>query len=142
LQYAAEFGEDERVKAEDSIVHQLVNIQSGYPAFFKFGDSDKAIVIQSPCDGLAKAIQHYRTHSAKDKSPLNGSLPLTTSSTTMSAGSLVDFSPAPEATPAIKDGGGSLLHRPSPTCGKCGSESWIKIDGCLVCQGCGFSKCG
>jgi ribonucleoside-diphosphate reductase alpha chain len=143
LQYAAEFGEDERVKAEDSIIHQLVNIQSGYPAFFKFGDSDKAIVIQSPCDGLAKAIQHYRANSAKDKAPLIKSmLTNSTVSNSLVSNSLVDFSPAPEATLAIKDGGGSLLHRPSPTCGKCGSESWIKIDGCLVCQGCGFSKCG
>ena len=28
LQYAAEFGESERMKAEETIVHQLVNIQS------------------------------------------------------------------------------------------------------------------
>jgi ribonucleotide reductase alpha subunit len=159
LQYAAEFGEDERVKAEDSIIHQLVNIQSGYPAFFKFGDSDKAIVIQSPCDGLAKAIQHYRNNSANSKAATGGMLSNLNSAGANSTGvsapgahvmgasstgtnSLVDFSPSPEAAYAIKDGGGSLLHRPSPTCGKCGSESWIKIDGCLVCQGCGFSKCG
>ncbi|MBK7839873.1 MAG: hypothetical protein IPJ49_19800 [Candidatus Obscuribacter sp.] len=66
LQYAAEFGEEERAKAEMSIVRQLVNIQSGYPAFFKFSDSDKAVVVQSPCDGLAKAIQHYRKNHSQD----------------------------------------------------------------------------
>jgi ribonucleotide reductase alpha subunit len=148
LQYAAEFGEDERVKAEDSIIHQLVNIQSGYPAFFKFGDSDKAIVIQSPCDGLAKAIQHYRNNSVNYKaagtsgSSVGSTGVVSASANTAGTNSLVDFSPSPEPAYAIKDGGGSLLHRPSPTCGKCGSESWIKIDGCLVCQGCGFSKCG
>jgi hypothetical protein len=136
------------VKAEDSIIHQLVNIQSGYPAFFKFGDSDKAIVIQSPCDGLAKAIQHYRNNSVNYKaagtsgSSVGSTGVVSASANTAGTNSLVDFSPSPEPAYAIKDGGGSLLHRPSPTCGKCGSESWIKIDGCLVCQGCGFSKCG
>ena len=128
---AAEFGEDERIKAEDTIVKQLVNIQSGYPAFFKFGDSEKAIVIQSPCDGLAKAIQQYRRNFSTDPDYNYGAtvnakghsfVPLT--GTTDSA--LVNEVP----------------HRTLPSCGKCGSEAWVKIDGCLVCQGCGFSKCG
>jgi ribonucleotide reductase alpha subunit len=137
LQYAAEFGEDERSKAEDSIIHQLVNIQSGYPAFYKFSDSDKAIVIQSPCDGLAKAIQHYRAASARARGE---------TSTKIGGSQLLaplDFSvsgpsPAVQKETAKEPSG----MRPSQTCGKCGSESYIKIDGCLVCQGCGFSKCG
>jgi len=35
LQYAAEFGESERFKAEGNIVRHLVNIQIGYPAFLQ-----------------------------------------------------------------------------------------------------------
>jgi ribonucleoside-diphosphate reductase alpha chain len=28
------------------------------------------------------------------------------------------------------------------TCGQCNSNQWLKIDGCLICQSCGFSPCG
>jgi len=60
LQYANQYGEAEREKVETVIIKQLANIQSGYPAYHKFSDLDKSTVIQSPCDGLAKAIQRYR----------------------------------------------------------------------------------
>ena len=147
LQYAAEFGEDERSKAEMTIVHQLVNIQSGYPAFFKFSDSDKAVVVQSPCDGLAKAIQNYRNNHSSGHEELvvqeealnHGTVPVaataaanyaTTSSTTLPQLSVTVLSQA------------SPVGRTQPACGKCGGEAWLKIDGCNVCQSCGFSKCG
>jgi ribonucleoside-diphosphate reductase alpha chain len=147
LQYAAEFGEEERSKAEVTIVHQLVNIQSGYPAFFKFSDADKAVVVQSPCDGLAKAIQNYRSnHSTgheemivQEEALNHGTVPVaataaanyaTTSSTTLPQLSVTVL---PQASP-----GGRI----QPACGKCGGEAWLKIDGCNVCQSCGFSKCG
>jgi ribonucleoside-diphosphate reductase alpha chain len=145
LQYAAEFGESERMKAEETIVHQLVNIQSGYPAFFKFGDSDKPVVIQSPCDGLAKSIQHYRLHSAlKSRNDRDSSL------SAAQNGGQMDFAAplTPPHEPSAEQRETPLLvNAPSPkrllpTCGKCGSDASIKIDGCLVCQGCGFSKCG
>ncbi|MEQ1463785.1 hypothetical protein, partial [Salmonella enterica] len=84
--------------------------QSGYPAFFKFSDSDKAIVIQSPCDGLAKAIQHYRGNSVNAK---KSDVSLEKMQT--------DFSVAVDSYAAIKDGGAmSGIHKPTPTCGKCG----------------------
>jgi ribonucleoside-diphosphate reductase alpha chain len=138
LQYAAELGEEERAKAEDTIVRQLVNIQSGYPAFFKFSDTEKPVVIQSPCDGLAKAIQHYRRNfSSKGGSefyPQGAIEPM-------------DGNPKPQqhapTTELIVEVAIPDSHkRALPSCGKCGSESFVKIDGCVVCQGCGFSKCG
>lgn len=133
LQYAAEFGETERAKAEESIISQLVNIQSGYPAFFKFGDSDKAVTIQSPCDGLAKAIQQYRKQHGGNivEDPNFEQLTFMNKLRTES-----ESAQAPEEK--VQPTGGRTL----PSCGKCGAESFIKIDGCLVCQGCGFSKCG
>ncbi len=138
LQYAAEFGEEERIKAEETIVKQLVNIQSGYPAFFKFGDSEKAIVVQSPCDGLAKAIQHYRRNFSKATSTQYNAVAKIETYGGASAVSLKGAALGTvESAPAS-----DVLQRVLPSCGKCGSESWIKIDGCLVCQGCGFSKCG
>jgi ribonucleoside-diphosphate reductase alpha chain len=130
LQYAAEFGEDERAKAERSIVRQLVNIQSGYPAFFKFSDHEKPLVIQSPCDGLAKAIQQYR-RTFEGQPTSNGDAAGSTSFTAAkveAAGQQAPF-----------DNGWS---ESISACGKCGSSEWLKIDGCLVCQGCSYSKCG
>ncbi len=122
LQYASEFGEEERAKAENTLISQLVNIQSGYPAFFKFSDSDKAVVVQSPCDGLAKAIQHYRRSYSQPEKPLaqtvNG--PTTT----------------------VEDVAQSVRNTRTTPCGKCGGAEWLRIDGCNVCQACGFSKCG
>lgn len=133
LQYAAEFGEDERSKVEMTIVRQLVNIQSGYPAFFKFSDSDKATTIQSPCDGLAKAIQHYRRQYSVESAILGGSEPVAVDSS--SDGSTAEIG-------AQQPTGGSPAGRGGLPCSKCGGESWLKIDGCNVCQSCGYSKCG
>lgn len=145
LQYAAEFGESERGRAEEAIVRQLVNIQSGYPAFFKFSDSDKAVVVQSPCDGLAKAIQHYRArHSqqadhaalAEQQAALNhGSVPQAALQNTAPVG----VTPGQLTLSLMQE---AVMGKRQPSCGKCGSESWLKIDGCNVCQSCGYSKCG
>jgi hypothetical protein len=132
LQYAAEFGEEERMKAEETIVRHLVNIQSGYPAFFKFADAEKSVVIQSPCDGLAKAIQQYRRW--YDREQGKGKAFTANYETVVSL-------EAPPATaheqPQQQPARGAM-----PSCGKCGGESFVKIDGCTVCQSCGFSKCG
>jgi hypothetical protein len=127
LQYSAEFGDTERVKVEETIVRHLVNIQSGYPAFFKFADADKAVVVQSPCDGLAKAIQQYRLWYDK-KAGLKNATPVSYETVVSVDGPNAET--APQTT------------RQAITCGKCGSDSFVKIDGCIVCQGCGFSKCG
>jgi len=145
LQYAAEFGESERGRAEEAIVRQLVNIQSGYPAFFKFSDSDKAVVVQSPCDGLAKAIQHYRArHSqqvdhkvlAEQEAALNhGSVPQAALQNTAPVG----VTPGQLTLRLMQE---AVMGKRQPSCGKCGGESWLKIDGCNVCQSCGYSKCG
>ena len=131
LQYAAELGEEERAKAERTIVRQLVNIQSGYPAFFKFGDAEKALVVQSPCDGLAKSILQYRR---TFEGPANGAagaatVPLSTVRSTA------------HKAPA-EDSSDDSWSESISACSKCGSTEWLKIDGCLVCQGCSYSKCG
>lgn len=131
LQYAAEFGEEERAKAESTVVRQLVNIQSGYPAFFKFSDAEKALVIQSPCDGLAKSILQYRqTYQQSTGAAANGSIVPSSS---------VSYAPRKTQPAESSSGGWSEVIS---ACGKCGSSEWLKIDGCLVCQGCSFSKCG
>ena len=140
LQHAAQFGEEERAKAEDTIVRQLINIQSGYPAFFKFNDSDKSVVIQSPCDGLAKAIQKYRRNFEQNKVEETGSQEIVqeTENGIASCGA-IDASPNPtDSLPTAR----SLSPSHYSPCSKCGSESWLKIDGCTVCQSCGYSKCG
>lgn len=136
LKYAAEFGEEERSKAEMEIVKQLVNIQSGYPAFFKFKDSDKAVVVQSPCDGLAKAIQNYRRHyalnhegMAEAEEALNHNI--------VPQNAITNSSPSSSNSSTSVDGGAR-----GKSCGKCGSADFIRIDGCNVCQSCGYSKCG
>ncbi len=129
LQYAAQFGEEERSKAEQTLVRQLINIQSGYPAFFKFGDSNKAIIIQSPCDGLAKAIQQYRRSFKRH---------LENSSAESAAKERVGI----DRLSVLDIAESGSLPQSAATCHKCGSEDWLKIDGCLVCQSCGFSKCG
>jgi ribonucleotide reductase alpha subunit len=123
LQYSAQFGEEERASAEEIIVKQLVNIQSGYPAFFTFSDSDKAAVIQSPCDGLAKAIQHYRRWFDAPGMPghSQGQLGVST----------VNAKQRQQSKEELRS-----------VCDKCGSNEWLAIDGCYVCQGCGYSICG
>lgn len=133
LQYAAELGEEERAKAEETIVKQLVNIQSGYPAFFKFADAEKAMVVQSPCDGLAKAIQHYRKNHATSTITNSMELPILVFDPPQ-AGQSAQAADCQTQEP-------SLAKRTAP-CSKCGGESWLKIDGCNVCQSCGYSKCG
>lgn len=129
LQYAAEFGEEERAKAERSIVRQLVNIQSGYPAFFKFSDAEKPLVIQSPCDGLAKAILQYRR---------NFEAPATAGTSGGTNTSVTYTTVKTQASTTVEEGWSEAIS----ACGKCGSSEWLKIDGCLVCQGCSYSKCG
>lgn len=133
LQYAAEFGEEERAKAEEVIVSQLVNIQSGYPAFFKFGDSEKAVVVQSPCDGLAKAIQQYRRQFTAAEVVEKTVAPV-------EPVNALNFDPA-QAASLVFDISAENTTRTAP-CSKCGQTEWLKIDGCNVCQSCGFSKCG
>lgn len=120
LQYAARFGEAERAQAETTVVQQLINIQSGYPAFFKFADSEKSVVIQSPCDGLARAILEYRKGFNKISRRL---------STEAEAGESVPAEPVEQS-----------LH--PGVCSVCAGEDWQKIDGCWICQSCGYSKCG
>ena len=124
LQYAAQFGESERELAEKTIVQQLINIQSGYPAFFRFGDSEKPAVIQSPCDGLAKAILEYRKSFSKISRNLN------------------------TATDTVRDGETTAStyidedELKMGLCSHCGQDDWVKADGCFICQSCGYSKCG
>ena len=109
-------------------------------------DSDKAIVIQSPCDGLAKAIQQYRRNFSLEVEPCGAGTVVPFLATLASGGtngnghhgepgkSGVGPGPANGVEPAASSAVAS--------CGKCGSREWLKIDGCMVCQGCGYSKCG
>lgn len=130
LQYAAQFGEAERQRAEALVIQQLINIQSGYPAFFKFNESEKAEVIQSPSDGLAKAILKYRdSFSKKPKRSLADAS---------------DVDSLSDASPSSTGAKGSLGYSAdAPTeCGNCGLSDWLVIDGCYVCQACGYSRCG
>ncbi|MBY0359488.1 MAG: hypothetical protein K2W82_15905 [Candidatus Obscuribacterales bacterium] len=120
LQYAAQFGEAERAQAESTIVQQLINIQSGYPAFFKFADAEKPAVIQSPCDGLAKAILEYRKNFSKIERSISAKSSVSSTNETV-----VDE---------------AVLRAGS--CSHCSSEDWLKVDGCWICQSCGYSKCG
>ncbi|MCB9466960.1 MAG: hypothetical protein H6677_01705 [Candidatus Obscuribacterales bacterium] len=134
LQYAAEFGEEERAKAETTVVRQLVNIQSGYPAFYKFANTDKSVVVQSPCDGLAKAIQQYRLNYGKECTEK-----VTVASTAISGPKSTSKEEKAAYGQSGTTAGGVSTNL---ICSKCGGESWLKIDGCNVCQSCGYSKCG
>ncbi len=135
LQYAAEFGEEERAKAEITVVRQLVNIQSGYPAFYKFANAEKSVVVQSPCDGLAKAIQQYRLTHGKEANEAR-----------VDVVSLEDKPSVPQKPSVNRDAGAKSATAGGIStnliCSKCGGESWLRIDGCNVCQSCGYSKCG
>jgi ribonucleotide reductase alpha subunit len=159
LQHAAQFGEHERARAEQILVQQLINIQSGYPAFFKFSDSEKPTVVQSPCDGLAKAILEYRRHfdPKRDFSPPPGNTGPDTSSSASTgsdtaSGTVSDEKQAGTASGAtIADDGSTFPrtangfhdHESGPLeCSTCGMQEWLKIDGCWVCQSCGYSRCG
>lgn len=134
LQYAAEFGEEERAKAETTVVRQLVNIQSGYPAFYKFANAEKSVVVQSPCDGLAKAIQQYRLNYGRE----------CTEKVAVSSIAISGSKSAPTEEKGGYSQSGTTAGGVSTNliCSKCGGESWLKIDGCNVCQSCGYSKCG
>ena len=131
----ASFGEEERAKAEITVVRQLVNIQSGYPAFYKFANTEKSVVVQSPCDGLAKAIQQYRLTHGKEANEAR-----------VDVVSLEDKPSVPQKPSANRETGvmsataGGIST--NLICSKCGGESWLRIDGCNVCQSCGYSKCG
>jgi ribonucleotide reductase alpha subunit/rubredoxin len=152
LQYAAKFGEAEREQAEHVIVQQLINIQSGYPAFFKFADSEKAIVIQSPCDGLAKAILQYREQYAPLVQKIKKNLQALSNMSESNVSDVSDASvfginassvPASSKLDAIALS--KIIYEADQApqdCGTCGSTDWLKIDGCWVCQSCGYSKCG
>lgn len=126
LQYAAQFGESERALAERSIVQQLINIQCGYPAYFKFGDAEKPKLIQSPCDGLAKAIIEYR----KAFSTASG-VPTASAQTPAANGS------SGESAIYVDEEEFFLGE-----CSHCGQDDWVKADGCFICQSCGYSRCG
>jgi ribonucleoside-diphosphate reductase alpha chain len=136
LQYAAQFGEAERERAEQTVIQQLINIQSGYPTFFKFGDAEKADLIQSPSDGLAKAILKYRQHFANK---INRDLP-PIDATTDSA----NAAPAPDESAAEQSPTNGYHHKGNALspCTICGTQDWLIVDGCSVCQSCGYSKCG
>jgi len=47
-----------------------------------------------------------------------------------------------ESLLANGNGNNSSVCSTDPKCGQCNSKRWLKIDGCLVCQSCGFSPCG
>lgn len=122
LQYAAQFGEAERQQAEQLVIQQLINIQSGYPTFFKFTESEKAEVIQSPADGLAKAILKYREQfTQRPKRTLESN---------------------PEPAPSVTAANGYHTKEAPTECATCGLSDWLHIDGCWVCQACGYSRCG
>ena len=114
LQYSSQFGSDERSKVEDIIVKQLINISSNDQTFYKFPGTEKPVLIQSPCDGLAKAILHYRKSVKAIKRALTADLPITNKEHTQTL---------------------------APLCTKCNEGSMVKIDGCINCDLCGYSKC-
>ena len=128
LQYAAQFGEAERAQAEQTVIQQLINIQSGYPAFFKFNEAEKPEVIQSPSDGLAKSIIKYRQQ-------FSGKEGLTKHSRFQSHQSQ-------EEPVSASNGYHDQESNSATECPMCGLQDWLKVDGCTVCQSCGYSKCG
>lgn len=136
LQYAAQFGDAERERAEHSIINQLINIQSGYPTFFKFNEAEKPDIIQSPSDGLAKAILKYR---AQFTGKIQRDLPAEHS------GQAAPDEPSAGDEQATEHTPGNGYHHKGATigsCSICGMQDWLMVDGCWVCQGCGYSKCG
>lgn len=119
LQFAARYGEEARRAAEETIIKQLINIQSGWVAWHTFPGGSKSQPITSPCDGLAKAIAHYREIHAK---PFGLEWIYVT-------------------TPTITTNG-EIKVAPMPIrCTKCGGET-ERIEGCNNCTKCGYSKCG
>jgi hypothetical protein len=130
LQHAAQFGEDERARAEEIIVQQLINIQSGYPTFFKFNEAEKPDVIQSPSDGLARAILKYRKQFKELATKQVEPPPVKDddSNNSVSSKPVNGYHDQEQASPG--------------PCATCGLEEWLRVDGCLVCQSCGYSRCG
>jgi ribonucleotide reductase alpha subunit len=146
LQFAAQFGDAERASAEQLLVKQLINIQSGYPTFYRFNGDEKPNVIQSPCDGLARAILQYRKafkakQSAENIKTLVHQLSGAGLETKTDSAEVVHFeerfTASASAEIQFEQSISSLAH-----CSSCGNNDWLKIDGCFVCQSCGFSKCG
>jgi ribonucleoside-diphosphate reductase alpha chain len=135
LQYAAQFGDAERQRAEQTIIQQLINIQSGYPTFFKFNEAEKPDLIQSPADGLAKAILKYRAQfSGKIERQLQ--IPGTTHGG--------EENVAGDEVPPEQAQANGYHHKGVAVgaCSICGMSDWLMVDGCWVCQSCGYSKCG
>jgi ribonucleoside-diphosphate reductase alpha chain len=112
LQYAAQFGPEEREKVENVIVKQLINVSSDNQAFYKFPGADKPVLIKSPCDGLAKAILHFRK-----TSKVRVVRHIETESVVINNNVSKDL------------------------CPNCNDGQLINIDGCTNCDTCGFSKC-
>lgn len=114
LQYAAQFGPEEREKVENVIVKQLINVSSDDQAFYKFPGADKPVLIKSPCDGLAKAILHFKkTNKARIVKQIETTQPVINNVDTVKIS----------------------------ICPSCGQGQMVVIDGCSNCDTCGFSKC-
>jgi ribonucleoside-diphosphate reductase alpha chain len=139
LQHAAQFGEDQRARAEETIIQQLINIQSGYPTFFKFNEADKPDVIQSPSDGLARAMLKYRQHYRNNPAAVDV---LANQSQSSSASSQSDDETDATANKSLSNGYHEQDQNLPGSCSTCGMQDWLRVDGCLVCQACGYSRCG
>jgi len=124
LQYAAKFGPDERQQAEELIIKQLVGIQSGNPAFHKFVNSEKADVVTSPCDGLAKTIKKYRQDIQQKELDVKD----------------VKVAKDIDVRDSIAQGKVSITVV-GKACGQCTSQNTTKLDGCTLCNDCGYSRC-
>lgn len=126
LQYAAQFGEVERQKAQAEIVKQLSGIESGYVSWHKWTDKEKPSVIKSACDALAGAIRFYDRKFSEQREVKENVL-----------GIPEKFVPAPVDKLPVK----KVETRSTPPCPKCGEDT-VLADGCPACPGCGYSKCG
>lgn len=119
LQFAAQFGENQRRIAEDTIVKQLLNIQNGHAAFHTFSGEKKASIILSTVDGIAKSIQQYRK-----AHPYQG----------------LDQDHPPLTIEREKVVSLVRENASEAACPNC-SRPLMKIEGCWNCQECAYSKC-